>query len=296
MNSRKTFTLIELLVVIAILAILASLLLPSLMRAKYYARNTLCVSNIRQMLIGLTSYTGDYDDYYPHRGRSARVIGNPLTWPMFSDNGRYEPPNWDYRAFYREYFTPELNSFMKCPMAPTNFLSIETDEDADAMPDYRAKRMNLNYFGDPPDREVQSSSYAMWFDATPATGETHDTATHWDQKMAMAGQTWQTRSGLPGRALVSELLEYHFGRVVFSKRGLIGYDPAASNNHDWAFNLFNASYPVNIWALFNVGHDDGSVIVMPVRYNDINGTTGNLLSVTGDPNRRAALLPADSYE
>jgi len=62
---RKGFTLIELLVVIAIIAILASILFPVFARAREKARQTACLSNMKQIGLSLQMYAQDYDETYP---------------------------------------------------------------------------------------------------------------------------------------------------------------------------------------------------------------------------------------
>lgn len=68
MTMPKRFTLIELLVVIAIVAVLASLLLPTLERARERARRIACAANQRQIGLAGLLYADDYDMYLPHRG------------------------------------------------------------------------------------------------------------------------------------------------------------------------------------------------------------------------------------
>ncbi len=75
---KKAFTLIELLVVIAIIAILAAILFPVFGRARENARRTSCLSNMKQLGLGLMQYTQDYDESFPLSSvtNSAGVVSN----------------------------------------------------------------------------------------------------------------------------------------------------------------------------------------------------------------------------
>jgi prepilin-type processing-associated H-X9-DG protein/prepilin-type N-terminal cleavage/methylation domain-containing protein len=79
MKSKKFFTLVELLIVIAIIAILASMLLPTLKRARGKAKEISCASNLSQMLKGVSMYATDYEGWMPISSSSS---GNMNNWRL----------------------------------------------------------------------------------------------------------------------------------------------------------------------------------------------------------------------
>jgi general secretion pathway protein G len=82
--SRKGFTVIELLIVIAIIAILAALLFPVLAKARNSAKQSTCLSNLKQIGGGFSIYMQDYDDHWP-LGLDPADKYTPQIWSSFPE-------------------------------------------------------------------------------------------------------------------------------------------------------------------------------------------------------------------
>lgn len=121
--ARAGFSLVELLVVIAVIAILAALLLPALSRAKAAAYRTNCLSNLRQVTLGLQLYAADHGERLPaaanvtwdgiktnhfaifykrliqsYVGRGAGVAAPDRLWTCPADQFFYDFPSMKYRS------------------------------------------------------------------------------------------------------------------------------------------------------------------------------------------------------
>ena len=88
---RRAFTLIELLVVIAIISILAALLVPAVKKAKFAALNALCISNMRQIAVGMSVYMNDRDMNFPIASESPYnfSVHGPRTLPLIMHDEDY---------------------------------------------------------------------------------------------------------------------------------------------------------------------------------------------------------------
>jgi len=123
----RGFTLIELLVVVAIIALLVSILLPSLSRAREQARRAVCLSNLHQCGVGFSQYAVDYKYVLPMRGGYTYDIREQKNYHLkasYSSPNTREPIN--YGALYGKYCGKE-GLFYYCPSGTQYTYSNQTN-------------------------------------------------------------------------------------------------------------------------------------------------------------------------
>lgn len=116
LSIKRQFTLIELLIVIAIIAILMTILLPSLQQAKLTAKIAVCSGNLKQIGMGLTTYTGDHDGWYPYRDyyeADPWKFSYYTSSSNFGTNGTNGPHPWVYELI--EMYIPPSGIYA-CPV------------------------------------------------------------------------------------------------------------------------------------------------------------------------------------
>src|SRR4051812_2475020 len=114
---RRAFTLVELLVVIGIIALLISILMPALSRARQQAMTVQCLSNLRQIGMSVFSYTNDSKGWYPTHNNWGNVVGKKGRDNRYDDpsglSGFMDEPGVLYERPLNKYLgTPEV---CRCP-------------------------------------------------------------------------------------------------------------------------------------------------------------------------------------
>jgi prepilin-type N-terminal cleavage/methylation domain-containing protein/prepilin-type processing-associated H-X9-DG protein len=148
---KKGFTLIELLVVVAIIAVLVAMLLPSLRIAREMAKQTVCLSHIKQIDMAVNMYADDNREWIVHYA----------CWPPFSNPPSGPNFHYDWPSYYAKYVgldshdmktdlpwqASPIETVFYCPSHTTYSYGMNTDIGGDVRPGvhHRSWEQNPEY-------------------------------------------------------------------------------------------------------------------------------------------------------
>ena len=114
-SRNNAFTLIELLIVIAIIAILAAILFPVFARARENARRASCMSNLKQIGLGVMQYTQDYDEKLPRSAVCGPELLESGGLSTNSDCASPAPGNYYHLWWHQMYPYVKSTQVFICP-------------------------------------------------------------------------------------------------------------------------------------------------------------------------------------
>ncbi len=233
---RRAFTLIELLVVIAIIAILAAILFPVFAQAREQARSISCVSNLSQIGLAVHMYAEDYDEVFPMGGYTAQ-----RNWEENPDLNVYAAgaPCYDFNPAWKGVKLPGIpgpaftgceygSEFYRILMYVQLFPYIKNVQVWYCPSDkfYQPNPTNLG-------EGMQSYHYfPNWvYNNWCPSGGPFPCVKYSDGKRDLSGQP------------VSELSDYYSQRILFTERGVFGWEGTDSivggnsnTNHPRGYN------------------------------------------------------------
>lgn len=289
----RAFTLVELLVVIGIIAILIAILLPVLSKVQYQAKNTACMSNLRQIAVGVLTYAQDNHNYYPSDNSfdNEREIepaslanvdpGNATTKYPGPDNRN----TYDWRPAFRRYYGKSLTKLWTCPLRIEPFkngtinggnLNLDNDNGS-ARPEIETTY--ACFFGRSP---VPNPSATVWLRVTKGMLKVGDSARF------SIPSIYGGRSTAKYRILAMDLVKKFPSNVAVRHMPYkTNYNPAGNQA---GFYLY-----LNHRFEFNYVTDDGAVRTKrDVMYSNLaNPANSPEIAITHQGPTRGVLLPYD---